>query len=140
MVAPIIHMNGKSRSLEETFAFLEECGKFEKRCDPLISNFCNYLTKSGLTKKSIKDYNLACQNFIGFLGMYCGVSDLSEVTKAQVGNKYLRHINKGITSKKYDDRYVLKEFFIYLHQVEKLTNTKVLRALCSPAELKTIHL
>lgn len=133
-------MNGKSRSLEETFAFLNECGKFEKRCEPLISNFCNYLTKSGLTKKSIRDYKSTCLNFIGFLGMYCGILDLSVVTKAQVGSKYLRHINKGITSKKYDDRYVLKDFFIYLHRYEKLTNVKVLRALCTPAELKTLTL
>jgi|GEM_PF-4908133 len=144
--SPIVVIKGKGYSLEDTFALFNECDKFEKSIAPIILRFCDYLAKEGFEKKVISIYKLACENFIGFLSLNCGIRNLLDVTKAQVGSKYLRFDNKGADfirdrwgrkiGYQFDNRPILQKFFLYLHYSENITNKKVLRALCSERELE----
>jgi hypothetical protein len=149
---PIIVSKTGALPLSDYMAYLDDCGKFEDSITPLIEDFYNFLLLQPEYKKQAAAYKLACINFISYLSMYTPVRDITAITRAQICSQYKRFLNKDVYYSKrlksrfrkrlvvykYNDGYILKTFFMFLHLHKNITNSKVLRAFYSKEELKKI--
>lgn len=145
---PLIVGRNGAVALSDYMAYLDECIAYEKSLEPLIDAFGEQLIKEGKDQKTVQLYKDACSSFIGYLTLKTTVRDLTQITRAQACSQYTRWINKGLAPVKNrlgkiiaypnDQSQELKAFFIFLHLQQKMTNTKVLKALCTKEELKEL--
>ena len=146
---PTIVMSNKALKSTDFMVLLNERIKFESKVEIWVNEFCDFIDKQGYDKKKVLYYKNALGLFNRFISAF-GIKDLTEVTRAMASSSFIRFMNKGVyvyysfdkTKQRYrtDFSIKIKEFFMFLHTHKNISNTKVLKALCSKQELKGLQI
>ena len=146
---PTVVRSNRALKANNFRTLLNERIKFESKVEILVNEFCDFIDKQGYDKKRVLYYKNALGLFNRFISAF-DIKDLTQVTRAMASSSFIRFMNKGVyvyysfdkTKQRYrtDFSIKIKEFFMFLHTHKNISNTKVLKALCSKQELKGLQI